>query len=102
MELTDKIYTDAYSPKYDWEHYAYYIDETNFDTTRNLLSKVIKDADRHYGELKYYDRCKSNLPFMMYLESDRAFYDFNVTESWAVARSYTIIKLQRQQVMTIE
>ena len=100
MELTFKNYTDAYSIKYDWEHYAYYVDETNFDITRNLLFKV--NDNGHDGHLKYYDKCKSNLPFIMYLESDGAFYDFIVAESWAVLKSYTIIKLQRQQVMTIE
>ena len=98
MKLTFGNYTPPYIPKTDSEHYAYYIDTTNYEIVKTMISQLDIDKDILEEKLYYYNKYESKLPFVMYFERNTMSYDFVVNNSWAVFKKYTIIKLQRSLI----
>ena len=45
MKLTFDNYRSPYIPKTDGEHYAYYVDTTNYELVKTMISQLDIDKD---------------------------------------------------------
>ena len=78
---------------------AYYVDDTNYDIMRDILRNHLYHIDKGYQYVQYsqfYDVYKQYLPLYMYFCTD------SVTFGHACVTDYTIIKIQKDALMTVE
>lgn len=95
-------YKASYVPQSDEDEFAYYVDNTNLSTMNDILCQYISKHNLESRHLDVFDRYRHKTPFLMYFERDDVMYDSDPNDSWAVDNNYTIIKVQRQELMIIE
>lgn len=112
MQLTTEYYSNTYVPKLDDDKYAYFVDKSNYDITLELVKKHIEtlktngiypvDGSIAERELNIYDEFKENMPFIIYFEAYDISYGVDMFDNYAQNHNYTIIKIQKRQLMVLE
>lgn len=104
MELKTEYYTEDYEPKVGF--YAYYVDDSNIELMRHILTNWIKQRQvmpsQYKENVEAFDYYTSKLPVLMYFCHQYATYSPDPEYSHAVMNHYTIIKLQRHELIKIE
>jgi hypothetical protein len=92
-------------PRLDKDEIAYYVDDTNYDIMRDILRNHLYHIDKGYQYVQYsqfYDVYKQYLPLYMYFCTDSVTFDHADEDAYACVTDYTVIKIQKDALMTVE
>ena len=106
--IKEKYYT-GYQPKLDIDKYAYYVDDTNKKIMYKIIEEYLNEHSRMHDFQYLLDAFSNRLiecPIIVYLESYQVAYDSikdnNINNLYAGKHDYTVIKLERKQLISAE
>ena len=96
-------YKNKHQPQLD--KVAYYVDDTNYDIMREILRTYLYHIGKGYQYIQYdtiYNIYKEYLPLYMYFRTDSVKCDSVSDDAYANVNNYTIIKIQKDVLITVE
>lgn len=100
-----QAYSEEFKPKPSWEKYAYYVDESNVDIMRNVFDDSIADMQYRLRERERsaFNECILTGPFLLMFQPDKLMKVMFARDiNYVNTRNYTIVKIVKHSLMTIE